>query len=57
MASVAFHLCVAVSLVLTIAPLVTQQGTNKVINFHLILFKTFIIKLRTGEIDKCLHDH
>ena len=31
MASVAFHLCAVVSLVLIIVPLVAQQGTNKAI--------------------------
>ena len=31
MASVAFHLYAAVSLVLTIVPLVAQQGTSKAI--------------------------
>ena len=50
------YLCVVVSLVLTIAPLVAQQGTVMRLYFYLILFKRPIIKLHTGEIDKCLHD-
>ena len=50
------YLCVVVSLVLTIAPLVAQQGTIMRLYFYLILFKRPIIKLHAGEIDKCLHD-
>ena len=43
MASVAFHLCAVVSLVLIIVPLVAQQGTNKAI--FTLYFKRPIIKL------------